>query len=75
MASDDQTELIDPEQTSLFGDEHTVWFSEWQGMPEFVQENRYIEGLWTMREIAADIEAWTGEPFQEHLELDYELVR
>ena len=32
---------VDPEQTSMFGDdEHSVWVSEWDGMPEFKQENQ-----------------------------------
>jgi hypothetical protein len=28
-----------PEQENLFGDENFDWQKEWQGMPEFVQEN------------------------------------
>lgn len=37
--SDDESVFIDPEQTSLFGDELAAWFPEWQGMPEFEQKN------------------------------------
>jgi hypothetical protein len=28
-----------PEQENLFGDDNFDWQKEWQGMPEFVQEN------------------------------------
>jgi hypothetical protein len=37
---DEPEGLVDPEQTSMFGDELTTWYGEWQGMPEFVQEDQ-----------------------------------
>ena len=30
---------VDPEQIGLFGDEYASWYAEWQGMPEFLQED------------------------------------
>lgn len=39
VVAEPEPPYVDPEQTSMFGDELTVWHREWQGMPEFVQED------------------------------------
>jgi hypothetical protein len=44
---DDDPDEIDPGQTSMFGDEVTSWWDDWQGMPEFQQNS--IEPMQTIK--------------------------
>lgn len=50
---------VDHSQTSMFGDELTSWWDEWQGMPEYVSEDlEPTKTLYVHFESLADLAAF-----------------